>query len=357
VTSSVRMGHLLRMAAVIVIGWIIFALFSSSEFYRRGQASGGEAQKLIYVLQFQLSSALMWAVATPLVIFVAERLPLRKPNRVRNAASLVVFAVVFSVVRAALGGAITQWAEGSRTSLGFMLLSINVRFHRNVFLIFMIILIVNLVLAQRDAAAREQAGLALKAAVAKAELQQFRSSVQPRFVLGTLDAIGESIPRDPGVADRMLVDLADLLRAKLDFQNRREVTLLEELELIDRYVEIEKTRNVGFHSRVDVDEELLSARIPPLLLHPLVESAIVGADDSPSGRLEITGRADAGVLLLEVGNLDRSTPGRDAAVAETRERLRQSFDGRTSLELTSIRGALVARLAMPFQTAVTGGES
>ena len=354
---SPRMGHVLRMAAVIVTGWIIFALFSSSEFYRRGQASGGEVQEWIYVLEFQISSALMWAVATPFVIFVAERLPLRRPNRVRNAVALAVFAVVFSVVRAGLGGAITQWAEGSRTSLGFVLLSINVRFHRNVFLIFMIILIVNLVLAQRAAAAREQAGLALKAAVVKTELEQFRSSVQPRFVLGTLDAIGESIPRDPVVADRMLVDLADLLRAKLDFQNRREITLLEELELIDRYVEIEKTRNRGFHSRVDVDEELLSARIPPLLLHPLVESAIAGADEAASGRLEITGRSDAGRLLLEVGNLDGGTPARDAAVLETRERLRQSFDGPTSLELTTSGGALVARLSMPFQVAFTGGES
>jgi two-component system LytT family sensor kinase len=353
--TPLRLAHLARVSLIIIALWIIFALFSSSEFYRRGQAVGTSSQHWSHVLYFQLASAMFWAVFTPLIIFVAERLPLEKPHRLRNAATLLAFAAAMSVIRAATGGAMGQIAEGTRPTLDFIELSINVRFHRNVFLILMIVGITNLVLLQRNAAARERAQLAMRAAVVKAELQQFRAAMQPAFVLSTLDSIGEYVARDPERADRMLIEFADLLRSMLDLQTRRDVALLEELELIDRHVDLYRTsRGVALRSRVDVDEELLAARVPPMVLHSAVESAIAGGR-APAW-VEIRGHADGGLLHLEVRN-DERAGGSEHTLDDARARLRHLFDKDTDVRVRHDAGVLITEMSMPLQLRAADGDA
>lgn len=355
--SLPRFARLLRVALIIVAIWTIFAFFNSSEFYRRGQAFGSTALQWWYVVAFQLTASLTWAVFTPIIIFAAERLPLRAPHRLRNAAAMLLFAVAMSVVRAAVGGAVLKLGEGNRPTLDFIQLSINVRFHRNVFLILLIVGITNLVLAQRRAAERERAQLALRAEVAKAELQQFRAAMQPHFVLATLDAIGQQVSTDPQLADRMLVDLADLLRRMLEFQNRRHVALMEELELIDRHVELRRaTTGARFPSRVDVDEELLAARVPPLVLHSVVESALTASGTDSAG-LEIRGRARDGMLEFEVRSDEGPAPGDETATEKTRERLRQAFTGGTEINLRHDGRVLVMEMSMPLEWQPAGAEA
>lgn len=339
--------HLLGVAMLIVAIWVCFAFFNASEFYRRSQATGVIFIGTQEVIAYQLLSSLNWAVFTPFLIFMAERLPLRRPHRLRNAALILAAAPLLAVLRAGLGGWVMEFGEHQRISWAFAKLSIQIRFERNIFLILIIVFITNLILAQRAAAARERHGLVLKAAVANAELVQLRAAMQPRFMFATLNAIAARVTNRPSIADRMLVHLGHLLRTMLEFGKRSDVSLAEELEVIDRYFEIEKTRTDGrFTTRVDVDEDVLAARVPPLLLHAVVESAMLRGRDA--SHIEIRGRAIGDLLHLEIANDDPSGIPPQGAVEETRARLRHAFADRTSITWRSENGQVVTELKMPL---------
>jgi hypothetical protein len=188
--------HLFVVAASIVFIWIVFGIFNSFEFNRR-TIETGNIQPWTEPAMFQQTSSMIWALFTPLVIFIAERLPIRKPNRIRNALILLALTPGLAVIRAAIGGIINDLAEGRTPRIAFAIYSVSIRFHRNAFFILIIIGVTNLILAQRAAAMRERNALALRTAVSNAELQRLRASMQPRLMFATLDAIAAKVMTAP----------------------------------------------------------------------------------------------------------------------------------------------------------------
>ncbi len=108
-----------------------------------------------------------------------------------------------------------------------------------------------------------------------AELRALRYQLQPHFLFNTLNAIS-SLMEDQRVADarRVLGKLAEFLRATLA-SDGNDVTLAEEIALNESYLAIEKAR-LGERLQVQwqIGERLLGARVPVLLLQPLIENAI-----------------------------------------------------------------------------------
>ncbi|HYG80988.1 MAG TPA: histidine kinase, partial [Pyrinomonadaceae bacterium] len=108
---------------------------------------------------------------------------------------------------------------------------------------------------------------------------------------------------DVEAADRMVVSLGDLLRATLSGEGGQEVSLGRELEVLDLYLRIQLIR---FQDRlrvsVDVDPAALDARVPNLVLQPLVENAIKHgiAPHSVDGRVDVGGRLEGPALVLRV---------------------------------------------------------
>ena len=345
--------RLFRTAFLIVAVWVIFGVFNSSEFYQRTVESGRPAV-LSELLYYQINAGLLWAMFTPFIVYVTERLPLRKPHLLRNALLMAAFVPSIAVVRAAIGGVINRLGDREPPTVAFTRYSIAIRFHRNTFLVLVIIGITYFILARRAAAERERNALALRTAVTNAELQRLRAAMQPRMMFATLDAIAAKVTTDPDLADQMIVHLGDLLRTMLEFGKRSSVTLGEELEVIDRYFEIERARSGGaFTTRVDVEEDALAARVPPLLLHALVESALFGTDTDSPQRMEIIGRTQENSLILEVLNDDpkRRIPAPDA-VEETRGRLQQAFGTGATVSWRLEENRVVTELAMPLQLEV-----
>jgi two-component system, LytTR family, sensor kinase len=335
--------------------WIFFGLYATSEFYRRTVDTGQYGETWHEVLMYQLSSSVMWAFFTPIAVFIAERLPLQKPHRMRNAVFLLAIAPVFSFLRSVIGAMAFLYGEGTEQNIPFIALSLSIRFHRNIWLFLIIVAVTNLVLLQRSAAERERTREALRTAVTNAELQRLRSSLQPRLMFATLDAIAANVTTRPEVADRMLVRLGDLLRTMLDFGRRRSVSLAEELEVIDRYFDIERERSGGtFTTRIDVEEELLAARVPPLLVHGLVETAL-HAGEKPAQHLDLRGRSGSGMLMLEIRHdaPDRKRTPAPAAVQEARSRLRQAFGDRASLQWWREQEQIVTELSIPLELEAT----
>jgi hypothetical protein len=352
--ATYDLRRLFYLSFVIVGIWLIFGIFSSSEFYQR-TVDYGQPGVLIELLAFQLTSSFLWAVFTPLIVFVTERLPLRKPHLLRNAVVMAVFVPLIAVIRAGVGGVVNRLGDREPPNIAFTRYSIEVRYHRNIFLAVVIVGITWFILAQRAAAERERNALALRTAVTNAELQGLRAAMQPRMMFATLDAIAEKVTANPVLADQMIVHLGDLLRTMLEYGKRARVTLGEELEVIDRYFEIERARTGGtFTTRVDVEEELLGASVPPLLLHPLVESALFGTTGTnPPQHMDILGRTEGSNLILEVLNDDPERIPAPDAVEETRGRLQQAFGARGTVAWRVEETRVVTELVMPLHPEAT----
>lgn len=343
------LAQLTGIALVITGIWVIFAFFNASEFYRRSLATGSETN-WYYIISFQLSSGLMWAVFTPIVVAMAERLPLSGKLWPRNLLVLAALTPVLSVIRAAYGAAWLQMAEGVWPAAYFIKFSIAIRFHRNVFLLVVIIGITNILLASRRAGLRERDAFALQAAVANAAVAQLRARMLPRVMFDSLRAIADRVDSDPARADRMIVGLSDLLRATRELDRRSEVTLAEELEQIDRYLDLEKARSDGhLTTRIDVDEPLLAARVPALVLHSLVEDALAGEVPPGDRSLEIEGRSCGGRLSLEIRSEGAAEPAGAPSLGETRERLEQLLAERFSLDRHREGSAVVVGLDLPLR--------
>lgn len=212
---------------------------------------------------------------------------------------------------------------------------------------------------QRDLRAAE-----LEASVAEARLQALALQLKPHFLFNTLNAIAELIHEAPDAAERMVGRLADLLRQTLETDGAAEVPLATELELVDRYLDIEAVR---FQDRLQIRWEVAgdtrSAGVPAMILLPLVENAVrhgVSARPGP-GVVGIRARRDADTLHLEVwddgpgldGTARGAVPaGRGIGLANTRARLTQLYGTSHRVELLDrVPGGLVVRVSLPYRAA------
>src|SRR5205085_3675512 len=203
--------------------------------------------------------------------------------------------------------------------------------------------------------------------ITQAQLQALKMQLQPHFLFNTLNSISTLLDEDVEAADEMLARLGDFLRLTLDNSGAQEVTLQEELEFLRCYLEIERVR---FQDRLAVelkiDADALAARVPNLILQPLVENAIrhgIVARRGP-GRIEIRASRTDGLLRLQVKD---NGPGlhadsgasptlkRGLGFALTRERLERLYATRQSLTLVDApEGGLEVTLEIPFVAAEAG---
>ena len=207
---------------------------------------------------------------------------------------------------------------------------------------------------------RELRASQLETRLAEAQLQVLKMQLHLHFLFNTLHAISTLMHRDVEAAERMLTRLSDLLRHSFESVGVQEVSLKQELEFLDRYVEIEKVR---FGDRlaveISVDPELLDARVPNLILQPLVENAIRHgiASRAAGGRIEIEVRRDNGMLDLEIRDNGPGLPAGDdgsegiggIGLANTRARLKQLYGARHRFELSEAAGGgLAVNLTIPL---------
>ncbi len=115
----------------------------------------------------------------------------------------------------------------------------------------------------------------LRELTAFSELQALKAQINPHFLFNTLNTIAALIPADQEKAEATVHDLADLFRYTLDTAERELVPLDDELRFIDQYLRIEKAR-FGERLRVEkeIDPKSRGARVPPLILQPIVENAL-----------------------------------------------------------------------------------
>jgi two-component sensor histidine kinase len=139
--------------------------------------------------------------------------------------------------------------------------------------------------------------------LAQSQLLVLKSQLQPHFLFNALNTINAYIRRDAGVAEQLIERLSRMLRLSLDTLERNVVPLREELATLEPYLDIERVR---FEDRLklyyDIDDDVLDAAVPHLMLQPLVENAIRHglSKRASGGSIEISAHREGSSLLLAV---------------------------------------------------------
>jgi hypothetical protein len=259
----------------------------------------------------ELATWLPWALATPLVVSLARRYPIIRGTTWRTVAVHFVTFASISVVAEAWSAMLqvifNPW--GNRRPPTFWdTWSITLLYQVLIFLIaYALILAITYLVDSRGRIARQMTEAArLNEELSKAQLAALRRQIEPHFMFNTLNSIA-GLVRDHrnDAAVGMIVGLSEFLRRSSADTHRAQVTLAEEVEYLQRYVDIQQVR-FGERLRFDVDipKELLDAQVPSLLLQPLVENAIKHgiAKRVAGGRVRVTGACGDGSLSLSVYN-------------------------------------------------------
>ncbi|MBV8500564.1 MAG: histidine kinase [Paucibacter sp.] len=188
---------------------------------------------------------------------------------------------------------------------------------------------------------------------ALAKLVELQARIRPHFLLNTLNSAIALVQEDPKRAQRLLEDLSELYRAVIEDQGAV-VSLAQEIELARRYLEIERVR-FGERMRVSwvLDSEAGAARVPPLLLQPLVENAVrhgVEPNDD-GGSVEIRTRCKGGEVEILVSNSVRAPrrfAGDGLTLDNVRRRLMLRHDVAARFELHPGKHRFSVRIMVPL---------
>jgi len=194
-------------------------------------------------------------------------------------------------------------------------------------------------------------------AATTARLEELQARIRPHFLFNTLNSAIALVREEPAKAEAMLEDLSELFRQALA-EPGESVTLADEIGLAERYLAIEQVRfGDRLQIRWNLDAAASSARLPPLLLQPLVENAVKhGVEPSPEGaRLRIRTERRGGMVVIEVVNslpplrwAEEPLPrGHGIALANVRDRLHLLHDVQAQFSAGMDQKNYRVRIAIP----------
>ena len=188
----------------------------------------------------------------------------------------------------------------------------------------------------------------------QSELEALQARIRPHFLFNTLNTGAALVHDQPGQAERLLLDLADLFRAALS--GPRDIPLADELALARRYLEIESLR-FGPRLRLawDLADPLPDVLMPALSIQPLVENAIRhGVEPAADGaRVEVAVKECGDAVCIVIANDlpprgAAAAPGHHVGLASARERIEALSRGRARLDTEVRDGRFIATIRMPL---------
>ncbi len=331
--------------------WTALGFYFASQTYMTYVYASGKAPWGT-ILKLSLGEWYVWAAIAPIVIWLARRLDFRAGHRVWSVAGHFPASLVCTFVKLNAEDLVRQYVLGipGRTNIVSKL--------HLTFLTYWGIVGVTLAMdAARRARERELRASQLEARLAEARLEMLRMQLHPHFLFNTLHAISALVHEDPEAADRMIAALSDLLRMALESAAEQEVPLRQELDFLNRYLEIQQMRfgdRLGV--KLDAAAETLDVLVPNMMIQPLVENAIRHgiAPRAEGGALEISSRRRGERLAIEICDDGPGLPQNSIegiGLTNTRARLAHLYGNEQhfAIENREGRGACV-RLEIPWRT-------
>jgi signal transduction histidine kinase len=351
-----RLSTWSRWWALAVVWWTLNG-FASATNYRVLRGAVGDPVTWGHALATSMTSAVLWVPLTVMAFWLAERVPVAR-ERVREALAVHVAAAAgVCLVRAAAVVVLNPWVGWYPTLPPFATVLVT-SFQNNFFLYGLLTGVAHALHYARKYRERETQ-------LVQARLDVLKAQLHPHFLFNALNTISSLVHHDAAAADRMIARLSGLLRRALDEAGTSEVPLREELAFLESYLEIEQAR---FEDRLAVswavDPAALDARVPHLILQPLVENAIRHgiAPRATPGVVRISAERANGSLRLEVrddgvglpagGGASAADGARGVGLRNTRARLAALYGADHRLELSAGgTGGTILTMVIPFRPA------
>ena len=367
--TDARAGARLTRWTWIAAIWCAGALCDASQtilvMHEMHPESGDRWWLTPFAVEFE--SWLPWALATPLVIELARRRPIAYGAILKGASvHLAAFAAISTVAvawSAWLQVTFNPWGHERPPTFEDAWISTFSGQILTFMIAYALILTITYVVDSRERMARQMTETArLNEELSSAQLAALRRQMEPHFMFNTLNSIAGLI-RDQRseAAVGMIVGLSEFLRRASVDSHKAQVSLAEEVEYLQRYLDIQKVR-FGDRLRVslDIPVDLLDALVPSLLLQPLVENAIKhGVSKRVSGgEIRIAGaRRDDGLRLTVYNDglwvqedLEAAPDG--VGLGNLRTRLQILHGDRSELLLRSAEaGGVEVVVTLPFREA------
>ena len=353
---------------VVLAAWMLWGLLWSTQvaLYSR---LGGKPMPYLLALRVQMPLGFAWALLTPGIVWLGRRYPPFEGPRwpLGLAVNLTVSMVIVYLL--GLGQIVNERAVLGSTPRDLPLLIAGVRswlfwLSSDGLLYWAVLALDSGVARYREARERELRASQLEAQLFEARLQSLKMQLQPHFLFNALHTIGQLIRTgQDALAVQVVAGLGDLLRQLLDSATTQEVPLKQELDFLRSYLDIEQIR---FRDRlkvvVDASGDTFDARVPHLILQPLVENAIRHGitPRTTVGRLLICARRINGSLHLTVRDDGAGLPlsglsARDSlgvGLANTSARLQQLYGDEASFDVVNAEdGGAIAHIVLPFRLA------
>jgi len=345
-----------RQAVSVALIWLGIALINATQnvVSLRGE---GVNRPLTYYFAFTALGWLVWACATPLALRMALLFPPVRGAAARTWLAHAGACLAIGLVHAGWGMlllmVIQPWGPDPqpRPLTTLLLGRFLSQLHINL-IIYAGIVAVGYTIESRRRAAE------LTEQLSRAQLDALRRQLEPHFLFNTLNAIAGLVRdhrNDDAVA--MIAGLSDLLRRVVDGTGRQQVPLAEEMEFLERYLEIQRARFAGrLQVSIDVPSELAAAQVPTLILQPLVENAIQHGIGQrvEGGEVRVNAVRNGVALTIRVCN-EGPPLARDwkagVGVSNSRARLANLYGDESQLTVQNCTGGVEAVLRVPYRTA------
>ena len=346
-----------RRLALIFGVWTVVALMATqtSAF---AVTRTGRSFDWIPVFASQLTSCLLWAAFTPFLLALGRRFRIERgvwPVSVSLHLAVGVVLTVLDVYSWKLEAPYIR--PGGMISTTPMIVEVARQLVLDLGWYFIIVALAHAehyaAVSRVETVRRAQ----LQSQLDAARLDALQSQLRPHFLFNTLTTIAEQVYGDPAGADTMITRLSRLLRSSFVDPEVQEVTLRQELELLQCYLDIARVR---FRERLTIDFDIhpnaLDAFVPRFLLQPLAENALQhGIEPAEAGgRLELLVRAHQEIMTLELHDdgvgLAAGAVRHGTGLRNTRERLAHLYGDAAHLEIMSRpAGGTTVRVTLPFR--------
>lgn len=310
------------------------------------QLAEKEPVEVIYPLIDELTGAFSFVFLIPLMVLLFRRLPLKKENLALRIPIYIAVTIVLGVIHMSFmyfSRLIIYDISGlGKYNYGY----IPYRFvmeYLKAFVAFWVVYIAHwLLMLNREKEAQKLRALSLEEQLTKNRLETLKMQLNPHFLFNTLNMISSAMYEDVKAADKMITRLSDLLRASLAGSPGGLISLRQEVEILNTYLEIMKAR---FGDRLEActsaPDDILTASVPAFILQPLVENSIKYTMEKP-------GRAQIGIICKKDADrvhilIEDNGPGvkqefselmkKGLGLSNTAERLEKLYNGRAEFRL------------------------
>ncbi len=215
----------------------------------------------------------------------------------------------------------------------------------------------------------EQTANRLEVQLANAQLSALRMQMNPHFLFNTMNSISSLMRIDIDAADTMLEHLSCLLRMTLQRGDAQLISLREEIEFIETYLEMQAQRYAGrVEQSLSVDPELYDALVPSMLLQPIVENAFMHGlskiDANGELSLTVTREADRmNVCVMNSGTglgseAEPKPAGHGVGLANIRSRLKLHYGDKSTFSIAQVDARRVrVSIGLPLQFSARDSHS